>query len=148
MIINKEKFKLSIAELLMVILSVLFMIGIRTWFAVCPVMSETIMSCHWAGEVLKALSILLAAVSVIHIICPDWRLKIGIDIPMFCICILTAFIPGGLINLCMMEEMACRSQTKLWTIIISIALIIVILADIIICASAVSKEKHGRKALS
>ena len=145
MIINRDKFKFSITELLMLIVSIILLAGSRTWFSVCPVMSEMIMACHWAGEVLKAVSIFLAAASVVHILIHDQKIKLGMDIPFLGICLMTAFVPGGIINLCQSEDMACRQSTKPWTIILCAAFTVIILADVILYASRISREKHQRK---
>ena len=145
MIVIKEKIKFNIAELLMAILSLVFLIGIRSWFSVCPVMSDMVMSCHWAGEVLKALSIVLFAISLIHIFIPDEKIKMGMDILFLCVLIMTIFIPGGVISLCQNADMQCRSVSQPWSIVLMIVLIIVSVIDLIICSSAISKSRHQRK---
>ena len=146
MIVNKEKFKLGVTEILMLLAACVYMVGIRTWFAVCPVMSETVMSCHWAGEVLKALSIVLLVADVIHIICPDHKIKLGMDIPLLGICIVMIIIPGNVINICQMADMSCRHNTQPWTIIIGCLMAVFTIADMILCASSISRKKHERKA--
>lgn len=146
MLVNKEKCRISITELVMLILSIVYIIGIRSWFAECPVMTDMIMSCHWAGEVLKALSILFAVISVIHIVIPDAKLKAGMDIPFIGISFVAIFIPGGIINLCQSADMACQSAAKPWTIIFCAALLVIAIADLIFYASKSSGDKHHRKA--
>lgn len=145
MIVNKNKIRFGITDILMAAVSIAFLIGIRTWFAVCPVMSEMIMSCHWAGESLKALSVVMAVTAVVHIFIYDEKIKLGMDIPFLCICILSAFIPGGIINLCQSAEMACRSLTRPWSIIICAVMIIIIAVDMIFYGSRISHAKHQRK---
>jgi len=145
MIFNKEKFKCSAAELLILVVSIVFVIGIRSWFSVCPVNNEMIMSCHWAGEMLKVLSILFVVMAVVHLIAADPKMKLGMDIPLLGVCLLTAFIPGGIISVCQNAEMACRQAAQTWTVILCAALLICILADIIFYASYLSRQKHQRK---
>lgn len=145
MIIKRDKIKISAAEIINVLISVLFLIGIRSWFDVCPVMSEMTMSCHWAGEVLKAVSIVLLVISLIHVFIPDEKIKIGIDMASLCILVMTIFIPGTVIGLCGDAGMRCRSTAQPWTIIISAVLIIVCVIDMIIYATALSGLKHQRK---
>ena len=145
MIVKKEKFKISITEILAAVLSLVFLIGVRSWFRVCPVMSDMVMSCHWAGEVLKALSIVMLVISLIHIFIPDEKMKMGMDIPFLCVLIMTIFIPGGVISLCQKAEMQCRSVSQPWSVVIMIVLIIVSVIDLIIYASAISKSRHQRK---
>ena len=146
MIVNKGKLRFGVPELLMVIISIIYVIGIRTWFAVCESTGDMVMSCHWAEAVLKVMSILFAVISICHIFIPDQRIKIGIDLPFFCICVLTAFVPGSVISLCMNAEMDCRQSMKLWTVILCIALMAVILGDLILYCSQIRGEKHHRKA--
>lgn len=145
MIVSKDKIKISAAEIIKLIVSVIFVIGIRTWFSVCPVMSEMTMSCHWAGEMLKAVSIVLLVISVIHIIIPDEKVKIGMDAASACFLIMSVFIPGTVIHICQDAQMRCRSIAQPWSVIISIVLLIACAADMIIYASAVSRAKHQRK---
>ena len=146
MIVNKEKFKLSITEILMLILSVVYTIGIRSWFAVCPVMDEKTMSCHWAGEVLKVMSILFLVLAVAHLLIPDMKIKLGMDIPFACISLMAVFIPGKIISLCMSPDMNCRMFTQTWTIVFCAVLTVVALADIILYGTRAARAKHERKA--
>ena len=145
MIVNKEKFKLSVTELILLVISVLFLIGINSWFSVCPANEDMIMSCHWAGEMLKVMGLLILVVAVIHLIIADTKIKLGMDIPLICICLVTAFIPGGIINICQNTEMVCRQSTQTWTIILSIVLLVITLVDIIFYVSYLSRQKHQRK---
>lgn len=145
MIIKKDKIKISAAEIINVLVSVLFLIGIRSWFDVCPVMSEMTMSCHWAGEVLKAISIVLLVIFLIHVFVPDEKIKIGMDMASVCILVMTLFIPGTVISLCQNPMMQCRSVTVPWTLIILIVQAAACVIDMIIYASELSKLKHRRK---
>ena len=146
MLVNKDKCRVSITEILMLVISIVYLIGIRAWFAVCPVMSEMIMACHWAGEMLKAMSILLLVIVIVHIVIWDPKVKLGVDIPLIGIGILDIFIPGGIINLCQSTDMACQSAAKPWTIVFSAALLVVTVIDVILYASRISGDKHHRKA--
>ena len=145
MIIQKEKCKCSVTEVILLALSVLLLAGCRSWFAVCPVMSETVMSCHWAGEVLKAVSAVLLILAVIHILIPDEKMKMGMDLTLAAFGILTAFLPGVVINLCMMPEMACRAHTRPWTVVLCVVMAVVALADLLFYGTRLSQSKHRRK---
>ena len=145
MIVNKSKVKFSIAEIAMLILSLVFFCGIRNWFPTCAVTSEQTMPCHWAGEMLCAISGIFVLVSVILIFVPDIKIKAGMDISLAFFYLLTMFIPGNIIKICGSDEMACRAQTLPWTMGICIACILFIVIDIFFCYSAYSKEKHKRK---
>ncbi len=145
MIVNKEKLKLSWTELLLFALSLIFVIGIRSWFDVCPVMSEKMMSCHWAGEMLKVITVLILVLAALHMTVPGEGTKIGMDISMIGICLMTAFVPGRIISICQNADMACRRVTQPWTIILCVALALLSLLDLIWYSSRLSHEKHRRK---
>ena len=80
MLVNKPKLKIAVTELLIAAVSIIFLIGIRVWFPVCEPSGESYMSCHWAGESLGAVSIVIAVLSVVHIFIPDAKIKTGMDI--------------------------------------------------------------------
>ena len=145
MLVNKEKLKISVPELVSVLLSFAFLIGIRSWFGVCPVSGEMVMSCHWAGEVLKSISILMVVITLIRLFLPDEKIKMGMNLAFLCVLILTIFLPGGVISLCQDAGMQCRSQTQPWAVILVVALILVTVIDEIIYVSAITKQKHQRK---
>ena len=144
MIINKPKIKIGIPELLLTVLSVLFMIGIRVWFPVCEVTGENIMPCHWAGEMLKALSVLFLVLCILHIIIPGSEVKIGIDVSLAGLFILALNIPGNIIRICAHEDMACRSLAKPMTALFCILMTVLAFLDIIFYLSLRSNEKHKR----
>lgn len=149
MLINKDKFKCGICEALILAVSVIFVIGIRTWFDVCPVTSEMVMRCHWAGEVLRAISVMFVVVAVIHILVADGKMKAGMDITLAAVSLMTAFVPGVIISLCMGSEMnsqpACQTFTRPWTMALAIALTVLALADLMYYTSRLLREKHQRK---
>lgn len=147
MMINKEKLKTGIPELLLAVVSLLFMIGIRVWFPVCEVTGDSIMPCHWAGEMMKAMSILFLGLSLVHIFIPDAKTKIGIDISLAALFILTLNIPGNIIRICGNANMACRHMTQPFSVLFCIIMTVLSLLDIVFYFSLLSKEKHGRKAV-
>ncbi len=145
MIINSSKVKLGVTEALALVLSLLYAIGIRRWFAVCPLMTETVMPCHWAGEMLKAISVLLLVLCALHLPIPDAKIKIGMDIALIGLALLGMFVPGTVIRICGGETMACKSAAHPWTLAFCGALAVILLADVIVYASALAKENHRRK---
>jgi len=144
MIIKKEKIKLALTELLSLVVSVLFLTGIRIWFPVCEVTGENIMACHWAGEMLKAVSILLLVLTLLHIIIPKEEIKAGIDISLISLFVLTMNIPGNIIRLCGHAEMACQRSARPFTLVVCIVMIVLSLLDLLIYLSLRSNEKHKR----
>ena len=143
MIINRAKIKIGIPEILIGVLSILFMIGIRVWFPVCEVMGDTTMPCH--GEMLKALSILFLTLSLAHAVIPNGAAKIGVDVSLTGLSVLTLNIPGNIIRTCGNADMACRKSTHPWTIAFCVVMIVLVLADCVLYFSLCSKEKHKRR---
>ena len=148
MIVNTKKCSFGVTDLLMISASVLFAAGIRLWFPVCAAMPEsmTVMSCHWAGETLKAVSLLLAALSAAHVFVPDAKVKAGMDIALAGLSVLTALIPGHVIGICAGAEMACRSHTLPWTLVFGAAILLLSLVDLFFYLTRASSQKHRRNA--
>ncbi len=144
MIINKSKCKIAFTDILFLALSIIYLVGIKLWFPVCGVSGDMVMSCHWAGEVLSALSVLLVILSLIHMVIPDERIKAGIDISGAGIAVLSMIIPGNIITLCKNSEMPCRANTSLWTIIFMVIICVIICVDIFVYLQMQSGKKHRR----
>lgn len=144
MIINKNKCKIAFTDIQFLVFSILYLIGIKLWFPVCEMSGDMVMSCHWAGEVLFALSVLLVVMSLIHILIPDERVKAGIDIPCAGIAVLSTMIPGSIISLCKNSEMQCRADTSLWTMIFMVIIFVVVCVDAFIYLRLQSGKKHSR----
>lgn len=145
MIVNKGKCKIGITDILLLVCSVLYSIGIKSWFPVCGVSGDMVMSCHWAGEVLFAVSVLMIVISAVHIVIPDEKIKTGIDISLAGIAVLAMIIPGNIISLCKNSEMQCRANTSLWTIIFMVIICVIICVDVFIYLQLQSGKKHSRK---
>ena len=132
MIVNKSKIKFGVTDCLLFVVSVLFLIGIYFWFPVCDAMGDKIMSCHWAGEVMKGVCILFAMV------------KTGMDAALIGVSVLAVFIPGHIISLCGNADMTCRKYTQPWVIVFCLAMMLFALADMFFYLSAKAGEKHKR----
>ena len=144
MIVNKSKIKFGVTDCLLFVVSVLFLIGLYFWFPVCDAMGDKIMSCHWAGEVMKGVCMLFAALCTLHIFMPDGMVKTGMDTAMIGLSVLAVCVPGNIISLCGNSDMSCRKYTQPWVVVFCIAMILFALADIVFYLSARSKDKHKR----
>ena len=127
MIIN-NKFKIAYSELIELLIGVLFLIGINTWFTACDT-SETVMRCHWAEEVITVFAGLILALSTFHILVPDEKIKLGLDFALLAIGAAAIAIPNHVIQLCMMDSMQCRATMLPWTIAFSSLTIVVSVVD-------------------
>lgn len=140
---NKQKSGFNVMDIIILAAAVLYWAGIRYLFPVCNPMSDMVMSCHWAGETLKAVSWLFAGLAVCHLLIPDGRMKSGMDIAMAAAGIFAVFVPGTIISICGDSAMHCHT-TRLWTAVFGICWIVLSLADLLVRSSAESKEKHRR----
>ena len=108
MIINREKFRFGVTDLLILAVSAVFAAGLRAWFGACPV-GENVMTCHWAGEAEHSLAILLILLAALHLLLPDPGAKCGLSMAVLGLGVLIAVLPGHVIGLCAMPGMHCRS---------------------------------------
>lgn len=146
MLINNKKFRLAITDILLLACSVLYFVGIRYWFPVCRASGDMVMTCHWAGEVLSALSLLFVIISAVHIVIPDEKLKAGMDITSAGVAVFAVMVPGNIISLCKSSEMMCRNGTSMWTTVFMVSFIVIAAMDAFIYLQTVSGEKHKRRA--
>ncbi len=146
MIVNKEKCRFGATDLLLIAAACLFAVGIRLWFPVCGGMegSAVTMSCHWAGEALKAVSILFSAFGVIHLLTPDGKMKAGMDLALAGLAVLTMLLPGNVIHICAGAEMACRAKTLPSALAFGAVLLLLALADLFWYLTRGAAAKHRR----
>lgn len=145
MIVNAQKVKISIIDIINLAASVLFLIGINFWFPVCEPLESGFMTCHWAGEVLGALSVVFVIISAAHLAIGDGNVKMGMSIAAIGFYTFAFCVPGRIIPLCKMPEMDCRAHTQLMTAVFMVVFMLISIADIIFWTSKTADEKHKRK---
>lgn len=69
-------------------------------------------ACHWAGQAMLGIGLLLAALSLTALLVKDGRLRAGILFAAAAAAVLGIFVPGTLINLCGMATMRCRAVMR------------------------------------
>ena len=69
-------------------------------------------ACHWAGQAMLGIGLLLAALSLTALLVKDGRLRAGILFAAAAAAVLGVFVPGTLINLCGMATMRCRAVMR------------------------------------
>lgn len=127
-----QKFKISATDIIILLLSVLFLIGTIFWFNACgPKEDGSYMNCHWAGVMLMATAAVLATDALAHLLIPDSKVKAGLSAAMIPLSILACIIPGNLISLCMMESMRCRSIMTPAAIVFGALIAAVSAADVV-----------------
>ena len=86
----------------------LLMIGEKTFLRPCSARPDgTFMTCHWAGESVYVLSILLFFGAMLMLIIRKQEVYAALEGMVILICLLMKHIPGGFIPLCMKKDMRC-----------------------------------------
>ena len=111
MLINKEKIKIGITDIALLVVSLLFVIGIFCIFPSCPAKEDgAYMTCHWAGTIIEALALLSLALSVAHLVLANRMAKAGLSVGITGVAVLAAIVPNHIVSLCMMHTMACHAR--------------------------------------
>lgn len=123
--------KVGATDLVLLILSILFLAGILTVFGPCgPTEDGSFMTCHWAGNTVAGLAAVLVVLSLIHLAVSDPKIKTGLSAAAVPVALLAAYTPGGLIHLCMMGSMQCRAVMRPAAILLSVLVIAAAIFDI------------------
>ena len=142
---DRNKWKCSFTDILPAAAGALFLVGIIKWFPVCAAMEGMTMSCHWAGEVLKGTAVLFLVLSAIHLAVNSGPVKEGMDLCLAAIGVFVLLIPGKIISLCMLPDMACRSHTQPAAIIFGLIFTAASLLDLFFIRARENDGKHHRK---
>lgn len=135
---EKQK-RLRITDILILVVSIIFLIGIKTIFKPCgPKEDGSWMSCHWAGNAVAAMAAVLVVIAVIHLIMTDAKIKMGLSCAMIPTAVVAAIIPGHMIGLCMMDTMRCHAVMTPATILLSVITIVVVVIDILLYRRSLS----------
>lgn len=112
--------KKRIAGIILTILSLLLTVGVMLIFPACGAKDDgTFMLCHWAGQAVFGMGIVLTVISVIVLIFGDGRAAAGASLSTFALAVLTALTPELLIPLCKMPTMQCHTAMRPAVIVIS-----------------------------
>ena len=137
-LVNKKRFKLSILDIAIVVVSVFFLIGINFWFNGCD---TTSMSCHQAEKMIRTLSIIMLVVAILKVACPIKNYKIAMSFTNAVVSIVTLLVPTAVINLCGMESMRCNKYMKPYTIVFALVILVLSLVDIVFLYFNQKKDK-------
>ena len=119
--------------IILTVLSACDLIGMLTFLAPCgPKEDGSWMTCHWAGQALIALAILLAVFSVIHLVVPSPRTKQGLSLAILPTALVAAILPGNLISLCAMPSMHCHMVTRPGALVFGVLIALIALADLLV----------------
>lgn len=128
-----KKARFGITDTALVLVSAVFLLGILFVFSPCgPTEAGSWMSCHWAGNAVTSLAVVLTVLSLAHLALSDGRMKMGIAISMIPVSALTCLMPGKVIGLCMMNTMRCRAVMAPATVACGAVMMVLAVADIIV----------------
>ena len=101
--------KRSISALVILLLSVLLAAGSVSFLGPCVHEDGSVGVCHWAGNALCGIGVLLSVQSAAALICREGRTRLGLLLAVLMTAVLGFLIPGTMIGLCGMATMRCRA---------------------------------------
>ena len=130
---ENKKINIGASDIILLVLSAVFLIGIRTFFAPCgPKDDGSWMTCHWAGQAITGIAAVLLVISVIHMFVKDAKAKQGLAIAMIPVALFSLILPGNMIGLCMMNAMRCHSVMRTASVIVSVLVIAAAAFDLLV----------------
>ena len=129
----------------------LLMIGEKTFLRPCSARPDgTFMTCHWAGESVYVLSILLFFGAMLMLIIRKQEVYAALEGMVILICLLMKHLPGGFIPLCMKKDMRCWSVMRpgvglLCALVILLAIVVEILVWRTKKEAGSGDENRGKK---
>ena len=110
---NTGNRKSSAAPAIIVLILALFTaVGVRTFLGPCVHDDGTFGACHWAGQALFGLSLVVAAEAAAAAVLGGAGVRRGLYIAVLLSAVLGLLIPGTLISLCGMATMRCRALMR------------------------------------
>jgi len=94
------------------VLSCVIAVGSVSFLGPCVHEDGSFGACHWAGQAMLGIGLLLAVLSLTALLVKDGRLRTGILFAAAAAAVLGIFVPGTLINLCGMATMRCRAVMR------------------------------------
>lgn len=127
----------SIFDIIIIVIAGIYILGLHTWFKPCD---STLFVCNTAAHVLRLLSYIMCALAVLHLI-PSKMFKTGIDVGLLCIISLSAYLPGNVLSLCVLNTMRCRSYMQPWSFAFCACLALICIIDLVINVFQTIKRK-------
>ena len=137
--------KKYVSSSILLVLSLLFVIGEQTVAGPCPVMPDgRFMVCHWAGQAVLGVGIVLVVLSLLHLAFTNDGMKLGLDLAVTANAALLMLIPNHLIHLCMKNHMRCHTVMEPFMLVMGVLMIAAALGDFFFRCRVVKKEAaHG-----
>lgn len=118
-------------DIFMLIPGILLSVGVKTVFHPCGMHEDgSFGSCHWAGEAVFGIGIVLLIIGILHLIMSRPAGKMGLSLATIPLALLAALLPKNLIRLCMMASMHCNAVMRPAVLIIGILSALLATADV------------------
>ena len=101
--------KFSLASLLVLLAGAVIAVGSASFLGPCVHADGSFGVCHWAGQAMLGLGVLLALQGAVALFIGDCRTRVGLLISAALTAVLGFLTPGTLIGLCSMATMRCRA---------------------------------------
>lgn len=125
------------------ILGLLLTIGVFTFLKPCVHADRDFGTCHWAGQMLAGLGIVVVVQAVAGMFCGNAKMREGISLAMLPVALLAALTPGIIIPLCMMETMRCNVIMKPATLLIAVLIALLSAVDVVMQHRQAGREKSA-----
>ena len=127
-----KKKSISVLNCLPLLLAVLLAVGVKTFFGPCVHEDGSFGVCHWAGQVLLGLGVVMSVQALCAVLIQKPGVRAGIYLSMLFSAALSIFTPGTLIILCSMPSMRCRALMQPASIILSCLILLFSLINLIV----------------
>ena len=128
---NTKSKRFSFMDILMLIPGILLTIGVKTAFHPCGMHEDGgYGSCHWAGQAVFGIGIVLLVIGILHLIMRKPAGKMGLSLAVIPLALLAAVLPKNLISLCMMASMRCNAVMRPAVLVIGILTALLAAADV------------------
>lgn len=131
--------KINVMSRILFVLCLLLAVGPVTFLKPCGAHDGAYASCHWAGNVIFAMGICLTLEACL-LAFGNNALRAGVSICMAMQAVLTALIPGVIVSLCKMETMHCNLIMKPGTLVLSVLIFVLSVADFVFAWKQGTKE--------
>ncbi len=132
--------RFSILACVRAALGLLLTVGVFTFMQPCARMDGEYGTCHWAGQALAGLGVVLTAQAVTGMLLGNAKAREGVSLSMIPAALLAALIPGAIIPLCMMETMRCNTTMKPAAILIAALIGVLSVGDAILQHNRARRE--------
>ena len=131
--------------LLLLVISLVLTVGVKTWFHVCIHEDGTEAVCFRAGQAVFFCSAIQSLIAVFLVLSGNKTVKTVLSVASSCTGVINALIPGVIFRLCMMPSMRCNAVTRPWVLACAAATVLVSLINLICSRKPVTSAGERSK---